>query len=185
MVGPGKVATSLAADPPRLYPQMVCAGMLVSEVILKFGFALMRSTKYFCGGYVLKNWKQSDPGTSEPLNWPRPSNGRPVAGLIALLGQMVGFGCNPGSVSGRACNCGGIGSGSTKTRAGCGLHPGLQSPGLQLAQAWVKPTVGMRMPAPVISPIFIRSRRVNPAFTSSNLFFRAFCIVFHCAREIL
>src|SRR5712692_5197615 len=43
MVGPGKVATSLAADPPRLYPQMVCAGMFVSEVILKFEFARMRS----------------------------------------------------------------------------------------------------------------------------------------------
>jgi len=34
-------------------------------------------------------------------------------------------------------------------------------------------------------PIFIKSRRVNPAFTSSNLFFKACCIPFHCAREIL
>src|SRR5712692_10133854 len=105
---------------------MVCAGMFVSEVILKLLFARIRSTKNCCDGYWLKNWKQSDPGTNEPLNWPRPSNGRPVAGLIALLGQIVGFGCNPGSVSGRACNWGGIGSGSTKTRAGCGLHPGEQ-----------------------------------------------------------
>src|SRR6266487_1337658 len=135
MVGPVNVATSLLADPPRLYPHTVCAGMLVSEVILKFGLALMRCTKYCCGGYWLKNWKQSDPGTRDPLNWPRPSKGRPVAGLMALLGQIVGLGCNPGSVSGRACSCGGMGRGSTKTRAGCGLHPGLQSPGLQLAQA--------------------------------------------------
>ena len=51
----GSIATSLAADPPRLYPQMVCAGMFVSEVILKFEFARMRSTKYCCGGYWLKN----------------------------------------------------------------------------------------------------------------------------------
>src|SRR5712692_6947482 len=126
MVGPGKVPTSLAAEPPRLNPQMVCAGMLVSEVILKFGFALMRWTKYCCGGYWLKNWKQSDPGTRLPLNWPRPSNGSPVAGLIALLGQIEGAGLSPGSLKVRAGNCGGMGIGSTKTWAGCGLLPNWQ-----------------------------------------------------------
>jgi len=34
-------------------------------------------------------------------------------------------------------------------------------------------------------PIFIKSRRVNPALTSSSLFFKAFCMAFHFAREIL
>src|SRR5229473_3142887 len=111
MVGPGKVATSLAADPPRLYPQMVCAGMFVSEVILKFELSRMRSTKYFCVGYWVKNWKKSVPGRSTPLNCPRPSNGRPVAGLIVLKGNCCGSApnCNPGSVSGRAGNSGGMG----------------------------------------------------------------------------
>jgi hypothetical protein len=105
---------------------MVCAGMFVSEVILKLALALMRCTKYCWGGYWLKNWKQSDPGTNEPLNWPRPSYGRPVAGLIALFGHIAGAGINPGSLSVRAGSTGGIGRGSTKTLAGCGLHPGLQ-----------------------------------------------------------
>src|SRR5437867_11776705 len=126
MVGPGNVPTSLGSDPPRLNPQMSCAGMFVSDVILKFGLALMRSTKYFCGGYWLKNWTQSEPATSRPLNWPRPTNGRsPILGFAALLGHIWGGSPNakPGSVNGRAVNSGAIGIGSTKPCAGCGLHP--------------------------------------------------------------
>src|SRR4051812_41449182 len=109
MVGPGNVATSLAAEPPRLYPQMVCAGMFVSDVILKFELALMRSMKYFCGGYWLKNWKQSEPGRTRPLYCPRPSNGRlPLLGLGELLGHSCGGAPNssPGSLSGRAGSSG-------------------------------------------------------------------------------
>src|SRR5260370_5446697 len=123
MVGPGKVPISLAADPPRLNPQIVCAGMLVSDVIRKLGLARMRCTKNCCGGYTLKNWKQSVPGRDTPLNWPRPSKGRRVAGLMALLGHICGGApnCNPASDSGRACHCGGIGGGSTKNTGGCGL----------------------------------------------------------------
>src|SRR5436309_14264584 len=101
--------------------------MLVSEVILKFGLALMRSTKYFWGGYWLKNWKQSEFATGRPLNWPRPSKGRlPVLGVGAVLGHICGRApkFNPGSVSTlRGCNSSGTGIGSTKTWAGCGLMP--------------------------------------------------------------
>src|SRR5712692_3886191 len=157
--------------------------MLVSDVIRKLGLARMRCTKYCCGGYRLKNWKQSDPGTRLPLNWPRPSKGSPVAGLIALLGHICGGApnCRPASDSGRTGNCGGIGSGSTKTLAGCGLSPSLQSvrepenedDDSVWPKAWVNPTLGIRTPAPVISPIFMRSRRVKPAFTSSSLLLRA------------
>src|SRR6267143_6846234 len=125
MVGPGNVTTSLGSDPPRLNPQMSCAGMFGSDVILKFGLALMRSTKYFCVGYWLKNWKQSEPGTRRPLNWPRPSNGRlPLLGFGALFGNICGRApkFSPGSVStSRVGNSGGMGIGSTKTCAGCGL----------------------------------------------------------------
>src|SRR5215212_8931578 len=126
MVGPGNVATSLAAEPPRLKPQMVCAGIFVSDVILKLLLALMRSMKYFCGGYWLKNWKQSEPARTRPLNWPRPSNGRLLLlGLGALFGHICGGApnVNPGSANGRAGSSGGIGIGSTNTCAGCGLLP--------------------------------------------------------------
>src|SRR6266508_724470 len=177
MVGTGKVATSLGSDPPRLNPQMSCAGMFVSEVILKFGFALMRWTKYTCGGYWLKNWKQSAPGTGRQLNWLRPSNGRlKLLGFGAVLGHICGGApnCNPGSVSGRDGSTGGIGIGSTKTAAGCGLFPRSQPPWKRAPAPWVNPAFGMSTPAPVISPILIRSRRVQPAFTSSSLFFKAF-----------
>src|SRR5882672_12300653 len=118
MVGPGKVPTSVEADPPRLNPQIFCAGMFVSEQIRKLLFALMRSTKYFCGGYWLKNWKQSEPARGRPLNWPRPSKGRLLlAGFGVVFGQICGGApnSNPGSVSGRAGNSGGMGIGSTKT----------------------------------------------------------------------
>src|SRR5437667_9896128 len=175
MVGPGNVPTSLASAPPLLNAQMSCAGMFVSDVILKFGLALMRSTKYFCVGYWLKNWKQSEPCTRRPLNWPRPSNGRlPLLGFGALLGHICGGApnVNPGSVSGRAGNSGGIGIGSTKTCAGCGLLPTSQldrenddddnGANGSCPYAWVNPTWGIKTPAPVISPILIRSRRVKP-----------------------
>src|SRR2546426_9359424 len=46
----------------------------------------------------------------------------PYTTLFRSLGQIVGFGCNPGSVNGRACNCGGIGIGSIKGARGCGLQ---------------------------------------------------------------
>src|SRR5882724_12403294 len=101
--------------------------MFVSDVILKFGLALMRSTKYFCVGYWLKNWKQSEPGTRRPLNCPRPSNGRlPLLGFGAVFGHICGRApkFNPGSVNtSRDGNCGGMGIGSTKIWAGCGLLP--------------------------------------------------------------
>src|SRR2546425_1384890 len=183
MVGPGNVPTSLASAPPLLNPQMSCAGMFVSDVILKLGLALMRSTKYFCVGYWLKNWKQSEPATKRPLNWPRPSNGRlKLFGLGALLGHICGRApkFKPGSVStSRAGNSGGMGIGSTNTWAGCGLLPRSQlereneDDDSVWPRAWVKPTLGIRMPAPVISPIFIRSRRVNPSLTSSSLLLSA------------
>src|SRR5260370_21326113 len=171
MVGPGKVATSVEAEPAWLNPQMVWAGMFVSDVILKFVFARIGWIKYCWGGYWLKNWKQSDPALSVPLNCPRPSKGRLVAGLIALLGHNWGGApnCSPGSVSGRAGNCGGIGRGSIKGARGWGLHPGLQLLKQKLKVS-VNPVFGIRTPALVMSPIFMRSRRVKPAFTSSNLF---------------
>src|SRR5215212_2890512 len=117
-VGPGNVATSVEAEPPRLKPQMVCAGMFVSEVKRKFVLARRRCTKYCCGAYWLKNWKQSVPGRKEPLYWPRPSKGRlPLFGFGVLFGHRLGGApnCRPASVKGRAGSSGGTGSGSTKT----------------------------------------------------------------------
>src|SRR5262249_15026355 len=101
---------------------MVCGPICGSDVILKFVFCLIRSIKNFCGGNWLKNWKQSVPGLNVPLNWPRPSNGSWVAGLVALLGQMLGGVANPGSVSCRSGRVGIIGSGSMNGVVG-GLQP--------------------------------------------------------------
>src|ERR1043166_9570924 len=142
---------------------MVCGGVFVSEGKRKFGLARSRWTKYCCGVYWLKNWKQAGTGGSAPLNCPRPSEGRlPLFGFGVLFGHREGGApnCRPGSVIERAGSAGGMGSGSTKTWAGC---------------AWVSPDFGMRTPALVIKPILMRSRRVKPSFTSSRRLLRACC----------
>src|SRR5262249_21703210 len=119
----GKVAGLVVGFvPPWLNPHIVWGGILGSEVIRKFVFCRIRSMKNFCGGNWLKNWKQSVPGLSTPLNWPRPSKGSPFAGLMALLGQTVGAMANPGSLSCRSGRTGEMVRGSTKGVVG-GLQP--------------------------------------------------------------
>ena len=118
IVGPGVIAGSF---PPRLKPQIVWSGMFGSDVMRKRLFSLARLMKKSSGGNRLKNWKQSVPGRRTPLYWPRPSKGRPVAGLMALFGHSCGAGVR--SVTGRDGRMGGMRKGSMKGVVG-GLHPG-------------------------------------------------------------
>src|SRR3989442_15618036 len=86
--------------------------MFGSDVMRKRVFSLARLMKKSSGGNRFKNWKQSVPGRRTPLYWPRPSKGRPVAGLMALFGHSCGAGV--GSLSARDGRVGGMGNGSLK-----------------------------------------------------------------------
>ena len=108
--------------------------MCGSDVMRKRLFSLIRVMKKSSGGNRLKNWKQSVPGRRTPLYWPRPSKGRPVAGLMALFGHSCGAGVR--SVTGRDGRMGGMRKGSMKGVV-AGLQPSWHSPASHppLAQA--------------------------------------------------
>src|SRR5205823_10880106 len=106
--------------------QMVCAGMFGSDVMRNRVFSLIRLMKNSLGGNRLKNWKQSVPGRRTPLYWPRPSKGRPVAGLMALFGHSCGAGLS--SVTARCGRRGGMRKGSMEGVVG-GRHPSWHAPG--------------------------------------------------------
>src|SRR5215831_13807342 len=100
MTGPGESgASALRSAPPRLKPHTVCGGR--SGLTMALVLAPIRVTKNVCGG----NWSSDWWGSL------RPSNGKPVSGLIAVLGLLVGAGLRV--VTARAGSWGRIGSGST------------------------------------------------------------------------
>src|SRR5438876_8466348 len=78
--GPGETATSDAAASPRLKPQIkffpMRARFLGSSLKVALKFGRMRVAKNCWAGKRSRNW----------WTWVRPSNGIPVAGLVARLG---------------------------------------------------------------------------------------------------
>jgi hypothetical protein len=89
----------------------------------------------------------------------RPSNGRPVTGLMARFGTIVDRGLR--SFSLRAGSTGRIGIGSTN-----GLTGGLDR-AVEVISSRRRPLSLSRKPVLVIAPIFMRSRRVSPDLTAS------------------
>src|SRR2546426_2700519 len=123
--GPGETATSDASAPPRLNPQIkffpMRARFLGSSLKVALKLGRMRVAKNCCGGKRSRNW----------WTWVRPSNGIPVAGLVARLGTAFGGeNVKAGSTAGfRSGRSGGDEGGATDALVG-GVHPGLHSPGL-------------------------------------------------------
>jgi hypothetical protein len=90
----------------------------------------------------------------------RPSNGRPVTGLMARLGLMVGAGSSSPTL--RCGSTGGTPRGSTN-----GVIDGRAPSALGLSSSRGRPRSVTSTPALDITPIFIRSRRVRPDATVS------------------
>src|SRR2546429_4723448 len=123
--GQGETGTSDASAAPRLNPQIkflpMRARFLGSSLKVALKLGRMRVAKNCCGGKRSRNW----------WTWVRPSNGIPVAGLVARLGTAFGGeNVKAGSTAGfRSGRSGGDVVGGANASVG-GLHPGLHSPGL-------------------------------------------------------
>src|SRR5262249_237803 len=123
--GPGETATSDASAPPRLNPQIkflpMRARFLGSSLKVALKLGRMRVAKNCWGGKRSRNW----------WTWVRPSNGMPVAGLVARLGTAFGGeNVKAGSTAGfRSGRSGGDGVGFAE-RNEWGAEPGRHAPPL-------------------------------------------------------